>query len=81
MHLAGGGWMSVDLALIKSHSFRMGGGHTYYTALGMSPDLTDFLGRRTVSRSSLRYFRASPRLTLTAIQSFFLSIPLLTTRI
>ena len=74
MHLAGGGRRSVELALIKSHSLRIGG-HTYYTALGMSPDLTDFLGRRKVRRSSLRYFRASPSLTLTAIKSFFLSVP------
>ena len=74
MHLAGGGRVSVDIALIKSHSLRIGG-HTYYTALGMSPDLTDFLGRRKVSRSSLRYFRASPSLTISAIRIFFSSIP------
>ena len=74
IHLAGGGRVSVELALIKSHSLRIGG-HTYYTALGMSPDLTDFLGRRKVSRSSLRYFRASPSLTISAIRCFFLSVP------
>ena len=36
MYLAGGGRISVDLALIKSHSLRIGG-HTYFTAMGMSP--------------------------------------------
>ena len=74
MYLAGGGRLSVELALIKSHSLRIGG-HTYFTAMGMSPDLTDYLGRRKVSRSSLRYFRASPALTLTAIRSFFMTVP------
>ena len=74
MYLAGGGRISVNLALIKSHSHRIGG-HTYFTVMGMSPDLTDFLGRRKVSRSSLRYFRSSPSLTLTAVRSFFMSVP------
>ena len=74
MRLAGGGRISVNLSLIKSQSLRIGG-HTYFTAMGMSPDLTDYLGRRKVSRSSLRYFRASPSLTLTAVRSFFMSAP------
>ena len=74
MYLASGGRISVNLALIKSHSLRIGD-HTYFTAMGMTPDLTDFLGRREVSRSSLRYYRASPSLTLTAIRCFFRSVP------
>ena len=37
---AGGkGQITVNLALIKSHSLRIGG-HTYFTAMGMAPDLT-----------------------------------------
>ena len=75
MYLAGGGRISVNLALIKSHSLRIGG-HTFFTAMGMAPDLTDYLGRRKVPRASLRYFRAHPSLTLTAIRCFFMSIPL-----
>ena len=70
MFLSGGGHLSVDLALIKTHSLRIGG-HTYFTAMGMAPDLTDYLGRRKVNRCSLRYFRSSPSLTLTAIRRFF----------
>ena len=62
----GGGQITVNLALLKSHSLRIGG-HTYFTAMGMAPDLTDYLGRRKVPRSSLRYFRASPSITLTLL--------------
>ena len=74
MRLAGGGRITVKLALLKSHSLRIGG-HTYFTAMGMAPDLTDYLGRRKVPRSSLRYYRASPSLTLSAIRRFFRSVP------
>ena len=72
--LAGRARLSVELALIKTHSLRIGG-HTYFTAMGMNPDLTDYLGRRKVSRSSLRYFRASPCLTISAVRRFFASVP------
>ena len=74
MYLAGGGHLSVDIALIKTHSLRIGG-HTYFTAMGMAPDLTDYLGRRKVARCSLRYFRSSPYLTITAIRRFFAQVP------
>ena len=36
----GGGQITVNLALLKSPSLRIGG-HTYFTARGMAPDLTD----------------------------------------
>ena len=72
--LAGRELGQVQLALIKTHSLRIGG-HTYFTAMGMNPDLTNYLGRRKVKDSSLRYFRASARLTLTAYRNFFLSVP------
>ena len=74
MYLSGAGHLSVDIALIKTHSLRIGG-HTYFTAMGMAPDLTDYLGRRKVPRCSLRYFRSSPSLTLTAIRRFFYGVP------
>ena len=70
----GQGQLPVDVALIKSHSLRIGG-HTYFTAMGMQPDLTDFLGRRKVPRASLRYFRSHPALTLNAIRRFFHQTP------
>ena len=41
----------------------------------MAPDLTDYLGRRKVPRCSLRYFRSSPSLTLTAIRRIFYCVP------
>ena len=59
---AGGGEITVNLALLKSHPLRIGG-HTYFTAMRMAPDSTDYLGRRKAPRSSRRYFRASPSLT------------------
>ena len=74
MFLAGGGRLPVDIRLLKSHSLRIGG-HTYFTAMGMTPDLTDYLGRRKVPRSSLLYYRSSPSLTIAAIRRFFRSIP------
>ena len=64
----------IQTALIKTHSLRIGG-HTYFTAMGMNPDLTNYLGRRKVKKSSLRYFRASARLTLSAYRNFFNSVP------
>ena len=73
-HLAGRGLSRVQLALIKTHSLRIGG-HTYFTAMGMNRDLTNYLGRRKVNDSSLRYFRASARLTLSAYRFFFHSVP------
>ena len=73
-HLAGRGLSRVQLALIKTHSLRIGG-HTYFTAMGMNRDLTNYLGRRKVKDSSLRYFRASARLTLSAYRYFFQTVP------
>ena len=73
-HLAGRGLRRVQLALIKTHSLRIGG-HTYFTAMGMNRDLTNYLGRRKIKDSSLRYFRASARLTLSAYRNFFHSVP------
>ena len=72
--LAGRGLTPVQSALIKTHSLRIGG-HTYFTAMGMNPDLTNYLGRRKVKDSSLRYFRASARLTLSAYRYFFQTVP------
>ena len=74
MFLAGEGRLSVDIRLLKTHSLRIGG-HTYFTAMGMVRDLTDYLGRRKVARCSLRYYRSSPRLTISAIRRFFRSVP------
>ena len=74
MSLAGRELTPVQSALIKTHSLRIGG-HTYFTAMGMNPDLTNYLGRRKVKDSSLRYFRASARLTLTAYRNFFRTVP------
>ena len=74
MSLAGRELSSVQLALIKTHSLRIGG-HTYFTAMGMNRDLTNYLGRKKVKESSLRYFRASARLTLSAYRSIFLTVP------
>ena len=74
MSLAGRELSSVQLALIKTHSLRIGG-HTYFTAMGMNRDLTNYLGRRKVKESSLRYFRASARLTISPHRSFFLTVP------
>ena len=45
--LTGRGLNPVQTALIKTHSLRIGG-HTYFTAMGMNPDLTNYLGRRKV---------------------------------
>ena len=72
--LAGRGLSQLQLALIKTHSLRIGG-HTYFTAMGMNRDLTNYLGRRKVKDSSLRYFRASARLTLSAYRNFFQTVP------
>ena len=72
--LAGRGLSRVQLALIKTHSLRIGG-HTYFTAMGMNRDLTCYLGRRKISHSSFRYFRASARLTLSAYRYFFQTVP------
>ena len=72
--LAGRGLSQVQLALIKTHSLRIGG-HTYFTAMGMNRDLTCYLGRRKLRDSSLRYFRASARLTLSAYRYFFQTVP------
>ena len=74
VHLEGRGRPKLDLALIKTHSLRIGG-HTYFTAMGMNKDLTSYLGRRKIKESSRRYFRASPRLTLSAIRYFFHHVP------
>ena len=57
-HLAGKPGLPPDNPF-KPHSLRIGG-HTYYTVHGMNPDLRDHLARRAVTRSSLRYYRASP---------------------
>ena len=70
VHIEGRGRSRIALALIKTHSLRIGG-HTYFTALGMNKDLTAYLGRRKIKESSYRYFRASPRLTLSAFRYFF----------
>ena len=75
MFLAGEGRLPVDIRLQKTHSLHIGG-HTYFTAMGMIRDLTDYLGRRKVARSSLRYYRSSPRLTISAIRRFFRSVPM-----
>ena len=58
----------------RSHSLRIGG-HTFYTIQGMNLDLRDYLARRAVTRSSLRYFRASPAANLLAIRTFYKSLP------
>ena len=68
-HLAGRGLSRVQLALIKTHSLRIGG-HTYLTAMGMNRDLSCYLGRRKIRDRSLGYFRASARLTLSAYRCF-----------
>ena len=74
VQLEGRGRPQLELALVKTHSLRIGG-HTYFTAMGMNKDLTAYLGRRKIKESSLRYFRASPRLTLSAIRFFFHRVP------
>ena len=74
VHLEGRGRPLIELALIKTHSLRIGG-HTYFTAHGMNKDLTAYLGRRKINESSHRYFRASPRLTLSAFRYFFHNAP------
>ena len=74
VHLEGRGRPRIELALIKTHSLRIGG-HTYFTAHGMNKDLTAYLGRRKIKESSYRYFRASPRLTLSAFRYFFHHTP------
>ena len=74
MFLAGEGHLPMEIRLLKTHSLRIGG-HTYFTAMGMIRDLTDYLGRRKVARCSLRYYRSSPRLTISAIRRFFRSVP------
>ena len=58
----------------RSHSLRIGG-HTFYTIHNMNLDLRDYLARRAVTRSSLRYFRASPAANLLAVRSFYKSLP------
>ena len=74
VRLKGRGRPRIELALIKTHSLRIGG-HTYFTAHGMNKDLTAYLGRRKIKESSYRYFRASPRLTLSAFRYFFHRTP------
>ena len=74
MFLARVNRLTVDIRLLKTHSLRIGG-HTYFTAMGMIRDLTDYLGRRKVARCSLRYYRSSPCLTISAIRRFFRSVP------
>ena len=54
----------------KPHSLRIGG-HTYYTIHNMNPDLRDYLARRAITRTSLRYFRASPASNLHALRTFY----------
>ena len=58
----------------RSHSLRIGG-HTFYTIHNMNLDLRDYLARRAVTRSSLRYFRASPAANLLALRAFYKSLP------
>ena len=72
--LAGRDVGPVRSALIKTHSLRIGG-HTYLSAMGMNRDLVNYLGRRKVKDSSLRYFRASARLTLSSYRYFFQTVP------
>ena len=74
MFLALENCLTVDIRLLKTHSLRIDG-RTYFTAMGMIRDLTDYLGRGKVARSSLRYYRSSPRLTNSAIRRFFRSVP------
>ena len=74
VHLEGRGRPRLELALIKTHSLRIGG-DTYFTAHDMNKDLTAYLGRRKIKESSYRYFRASPRLTLSAFRYFFHRTP------
>ena len=68
-HLAGKVGLPPDNPF-KPHSLRIGG-HTYYTVHGMDPDLRDHLARRAITRSSLRYYRASPHSNLHAIRAFY----------
>ena len=68
-HLAGKPGLPPDNPF-KPHSLRIGG-HTYYTVHGMNPDLRDHLARRAITRSSLRYYRASPPNNLHAIRAFY----------
>ena len=72
--LAGEGHLLVDIRLLLTYSLRLCG-HTYFTAMGMIRDLTDYLGRRKVARCSLRYYLSSPRLTISATRRFFHSVP------
>ena len=53
----------------KSHSLRIGA-HTFFVTYGLPEDFVDFLGRRKVARSSLLYYRASPKLTIQKLRRF-----------
>ena len=73
LSLAGRGITPVHTALIKTHSHRLAV-PLIFPAMGMNPDLPNYLGRRKVKESSLRYFRASARHTLSAYRTFFTSL-------
>ena len=53
----------------KTHSLRIGA-HTFFVTYGLPEDFVDFLSRRQTDRASLRYYRASARLTLNKLRKF-----------
>ena len=53
----------------KSHSLRIGA-HTFFITYGLPEDFVNFLGSRTVAKSSQRYYRASARLTISKFRHF-----------
>ena len=55
---------------VKPHSLRIGG-HTFYTVYGLDADFRDYLARRKVNKSTQRYYRASPYLTIYKLRRFF----------
>ena len=58
------------------HSLRIGG-HTFYSIQNMHGDFVQFLGRRTISRASQLYYRASAADNIYRLRLFFSDISLL----
>ena len=53
----------------KTHSLRIGA-HTFFITYGLPDDFVNFLSRRQSGKASLRYYRASARLTLAKLRKF-----------
>lgn len=53
----------------KTHSLRIGA-HTFFITYGLPADFVDFLSRRQTARASVRYYRASARLTISKLRKF-----------